>query len=134
MAMNYITLSNEINSDPLGRGYSGMSAEEITVDLNTIYRTKPVETVSGSAIFNATDDAEYAALTDAEKDRWLALCAVLEVNVSSGVAKALEAAIFGPGTTTRSNLISLKTENVSRAVELGLGIVKVGDVEYARAL
>jgi len=111
-----------------------MSDEEATSDLNTVYRTRTVETVPGSAIFNATDDTEYGSLTDTEKDRWLALCAVLEINVASGVAKALEAEIFGPGTTTRSNLAALKIENISRAVELDFGVVKVGDIEYARAL
>lgn len=134
MAINYQSLKTELISDPLGRGYSGFTDEQAMTDLNTVYRTRTVTTVPGSAIFNATDDTEYSALTDVEKDRWLALCAVLEIDVSSGVAKALEAEIFGPGTTTRSNLSALKTEDISRAEELGFGVVKTGDVEYARAL
>jgi len=132
--MDYAVLKDEITVDPLTRGYDGMSDAAIAVDLNTVYRTRTVESVTGSAIFNATDDVEYGALTDAEKDRWLALCAVDSVDVSSGVAKALEAEIFGPATTTRTNLLALKTEDISRAVELGLGVVNQGDVEKAKAL
>ncbi len=134
MAMNYITLSNEINSDPLARGYAGMSDQEVADDLNTTYRTKNKTTVLGSEVLNATDDAEFTALSDVNKDRWLALCAVEQINVTSGVAKSLEASIFGPGTTTRTNLLTLRTESISRATELELETVLSGDVQYARTL
>jgi len=132
--MDYAILSSELSSDPLARGYSGMTDQEAADDLNTKYRTATRTAVFGSEILNATDDTEFSALTDAEKDRWLALCAVDYVNVSSGVAKSLEADIFGPGTTTRTNLIALKTESISRALELGLNGVLSGDVQYARTL
>jgi hypothetical protein len=127
-------LADELTHDPLGRGYAGMSDEQAAVNLNTVDRTRQRDTVLGHEIFNATDHTEYAALADAQKDRWLALCAIDIINIASGVAKALEAEIFGPGTTTRDNLLALKTENISRATELGLGTVKVGHVQMARSV
>lgn len=132
--MNIDILKSELTTDPLTRGYAGMSDEAAAADLNTVYRTRQRDAVSGSEILNATDNAEFRRLgvTDVQRNQWLALCGTDSINVSSGVAKALEASIFGAGTTTRSNLVALKTENISRATELGLETVKAGHVEEAR--
>lgn len=127
-----MALATEVLTDPLNRGYSGMSDAEVADDLNSEYRTRTRDSVFGYEIFNVTNDAEYNALTDAQKSSWDALCAIEQINTSSGVAKAREAELFGPGTTTRSNLIALRIESMSRATELGLGFVKVGHVEEVR--
>ena len=108
---------------------NGIAADQ----LNVVNRTKTRATVSGSEILNATDDAEYTALTLAEKDSWLSLCGIDSIDTSSGIAKSLEADIFGPATATRSNLVSIKSPPASRADELGLGRVGEGHVEQARA-
>jgi hypothetical protein len=133
MAVNLQVLNSELISDPLARGYSGMSDAAAAADLNTVYRSRQRAWISGSEVFNATDDVEFAALTDVQKDRWVALCAVASIDVDNGVAKAMEAALFGPATDTRSNLTALRAENISRAEELGLGVVTPGDVNKARA-
>jgi hypothetical protein len=132
--MDYQVLQDEITNDPLARGYSGMTDSEVTDSLNTVNRTYTRDTVTGSEILNVTDDAEFAALTDVNKDRWMALCGIGSIDTSSGIAKALEADIFGAGTTTRDNMVDLKNPDCSRATELGLPTVKVGDVEYVRSL
>lgn len=85
-----MTLKTEVTTDPLGRGYSGMSDLEVANDLNTEYRTITRSTVAGYEIFNLTDDAEYAALTDAQKASWDALCAIDQIDTGNGVAKARE--------------------------------------------
>jgi len=132
--MDYQALKTELDTDPLTRGYSGMTDQEAADDLNVVYRTLPVDTVSGSDIFNNTDDVEYGALTAEEQNRWVNMCGVETVDVASGVAKSLEAELFGPGTDTRTNLAALKMRDVSRGVELGLGEVKAGNVEEVRRL
>ncbi len=132
MADRIDTLRNELTNDPLVRGYSGMSDPAAAVDLNVVYRTLPVESVSGSAVFNATDADEFAALTAEQKSRWLALCAVDEIDISGGVSKAIEAELFGAGKKTRTTLQAMKTQAVSRGVELGLGFVGHADAEDAR--
>jgi len=110
-----------------------MTSIEAADDLNTKYRTRTRATVSGSEILNATDDTEFSAVADpTARDRWLLLCGVDAVDTSSGVAKSLEAALFGPGTTTRDNLAAIRQEVISRAEELAIGEVLPGDVEYAR--
>lgn len=130
--MDYSALKTELTTDPLGRGYSGMTDEEAATDLNTDYRAGGVATVGGGDVLNATDEAEFDALTDAQKDRWLALCGVEDINVSSGVAKSLEADLFGPGTATRTALLVLKTRSITRADELNFPKMEEADVDYAR--
>ena len=127
-----MTLKTEVTTDPLGRGYSGMSDREVADDLNTVYRTRQRKTLSGSEIFNVTDDVEYTALTDVQKASWDALCAIDSIDTGSGVAKSREAELFGPGKTTRANLIALKTDDISRATELEIPFVRVGHVQMAR--
>jgi len=131
--MDIGVLSDELTDDPLTRGYSGMTNLEAADDLNTVYRTRTRDVVSGYEIFNATDDTEYAALTDAQKSSWDALCGIEQIDTASGVAKAREAELFGPGTDTRTNLAAVRSPAASRAVELGIGTVYEGNVQEARA-
>lgn len=130
--MDIEILKTELNVDPLSRGYSTMSDEEAAADLNTIYRTVDRDYVSGWEIFNVTDDSEYSALSDSQKASWDVLCSIEYIDTTNGIAKSREAELFGPGTTTRSSLASLKTQIISRAAELGLGTIKAGHVEEAR--
>ena len=102
-------------------------------ELNAVNRTKVRDTVAGSEILNATDDAEFIALTDVEQTKWLDLCGVEAIDTASGVAKALEADLYGGGTTTRTNLAAVRAPAASRADELGLGFVYPGHVQNARA-
>ncbi len=132
--IDYIALKNELINDPLVRGYSGMSDEQALADLLTAYRTKAVQYVSGSQILNATDDVEFAALTLDQRTLWVSMCSSDRIEVSSGVAKSIEADLFGPGSTTRDNLVALKTENITRALELGLYPLQLEDITYARSL
>ena len=131
--MDMDVLKAELNNDPLGRGYAGMTDEEAASDLtDVLYRTVARSYVAGWEILNATNDAEYAALTAEQKASWDRLCAVEQIDTTSGVAKAREAELFGPGTVTRSNLAALKNPPASRARELGLGDVRTGHVQEAR--
>jgi len=128
-------LSEEITNDPLVRGYIGMTNAEVANSLmNTIDRSITSQYLAGSDIFNATDDLEYAGLTDIGKDSWDRLCAIETVDTLSGIAKSREVELFGIGTTTRANLIAIRITTVSRAQELSLGNVDEGDVIQARAL
>lgn len=130
--MDYTVLATEISTDPLVRGYSGMTDAQIAEDINTVYRTCRRDYIFGWEGFNATDDVEYGALTDAQKSSWDALCAIEQIDVTSGVAKSREAELFGPGTTTRSNLLALRDPPCSRGEELGLGFVLTSDVTFAK--
>ena len=128
-------LNAEITTDPLARGYSGMTDLQIANNLNAEYRTANRDTVSGAEIFNATDADEYGALTDDKKAAWDRLCAIGVVDTASGVAKAREAELFGGGSVTRANLQSLRQYSLSRAAELGINErVYASDVTEAKGL
>ncbi len=132
--MDYQVLKTELTTDPLVRGYSAMTDAEAAADLNTVYRTRTRPFVYGWEILNETDDTEFGALTDVQKNQWLSMCGTLEIDTGSGVAKSLEATFFGAGTTTRTNLQAIRIEDISRAVEIVGADVKTGDVGYARSL
>lgn len=131
--MNINALKTELDTDPLTRGYSGMTAEEAADSLNTVNRTKP-QSVSSAEAQAAVVATEYLALADALRDLWLAILTTgtIDVNNANIVAQVRE--VWDVGTTTRTNLAALATRAVSRAEEIGLPRVKPGHVEEARRL
>lgn len=100
--------------------------------LNAVNRTRNKTSLSGNELFTSTDSTEFAALTDTERQMWVSWC-----NTDRDPTNARNISfvnfIFGGGSTTIGNLATIRTEDVSRAVEIGLGVVKAGHVEQARA-
>lgn len=131
--MDFQSLNTELTTDPLGRGYSGMTDQEATDDLNTVYRTRNKTSVSGAELLSATNSTEYTALSDTKKSQWLSLCAIDNLD-PFGTAANIAINIWGGGATTITNLQALRVESVSRAVELFNTEVATGNVEYARTL
>jgi hypothetical protein len=136
--MDYAILHDELTLDPLARGYAGMTHVEAAADLNTVYRTRNRTAMSGSEIFENTDPAEFAALPEGadvagkatrnKKMEWLSFCGIDSVD-PFGPAAQFVINVFGSGSTTVSNLAVARVETISRAEELGLGVVTPGDVE-----
>jgi hypothetical protein len=131
---NIQTIKTEIDGDPLTRGYAGMTDEAVAIDMNTVYRTRNLSSISGDQIFAATDGTEFSGLTDHKQAIWVAFCGRSEIDPFGGSNVALVQWVFGGGSTTISNLSALRTENVSRGQELGVGTVRPGDVAQARLL
>jgi hypothetical protein len=123
----------ELTDDPEGRGYAGMTDEEVTADLLTEYRTAPVDTVSGQDIFEAVVPGEYAALSAENTSLLHAIIGMGTVRVGGTNTRAALLAMFGAGTTTRANLTTLQTTPTSRAAELGIQGLKAIHVQRARA-
>ena len=129
-------LADEINNDPLTRGYAGMTDQQVADDINTSYRTRPVDRVATDDIFEAVVPSEYAPRKPNEKtilDTLFAAHPFVGVPLG-GSAQTVILNIFGPGTATRANLIVLATESITRGVELGIGTPHAGDVGFARSL
>lgn len=127
-----MSLKTEIATDPLGRGYSGMTDLEVANDLNTVYRTQNVESVTGRDIFEAAVRSEYLALAAEDKDLLHVIISMGSILVNGANTKAALLAMFGAGTTTRTNLAVLQIRDVSRAQELGLPFVYEGHIQEAR--
>ena len=132
-------LKDELLNDPLARGYSGMTDAQVADDLNTAYRSRNRTSMTGDEIAQQADPTEYAALDDGSanntpdtKGHWLALCGRETIDPIAAANVQLVTAIFGGGSVTVTNLQAARVEPITRAQELGLGIVKPGHVEEAR--
>lgn len=125
-------LKDELTNDPLTpkRNYSGMTDFEAANDLNTTYRTRNKTNMTGTEIFNAIDKAEWNALSDAQRDDVWNILHLGNIN-PFGIEADLMQDIFGASTTITA-LQAARKENISRAEELGLGVVGAGQVEEAR--
>jgi hypothetical protein len=124
-------LKAELTVDPLTRGYAGMGIEAAAADLNTVYRERNVATLTASQALNAIVKTEFLALTDANRELVWNVLHIGDIN-PHGVEADLFTEAFGAGSETITALALIRVETVSRAVELGLGRVRAGDVERAR--
>ena len=126
-------LSDELLNDPLGRGYSAMIDLEAADSLNIVDRPRNRELMTGSELLANTDSVEYNSLTDSKRDQWLSLCGVDSINPFGSVVQIV-VQIWGGGSTTIANLQAARIELISRAQELGLGLINEGDVNHARVI
>lgn len=129
--MDFTTLTAELSGDPLGRGYSGMSDAEVMTDINTANRSVNRASMTPSEVLNAIDIAEWDALTgDQQRQIWDVLH-IGDIN-PFGVEATIFTSVFGVSATTTA-LQAARTETVSRAAELGLGLIYPGHIQTARA-
>ena len=126
----YGGLCEEITLDPLTRGYSSMTDEQLSIDLNTVYRTRYRQTMTASEVANQINKAEFDALSIADE---ALIWNVLHLGVLDpfGIEATIFISAFGGGSTTISNLQTARLDNISRATELGV-TAQVGEVEDAR--
>ena len=132
--MDYLVLWNEGRTDPLGRGYSGMTDREIAIDLNTVYRTRMRETLSSAEVYEAIEISEFQALGDVQKVYVRDILGLGDgIRVGSGTkARQMLINIFGAGSDTIAALADILSQNISRATELGLPRVYPHHVTLAR--
>lgn len=123
-------IKTELTADMEARGYVGMEDEAAAADMNEVYRTRDLASLTGSQVFNAIDKAEFNGKTDAQKQQIWDILHLGTIN-PFGIEAAMMIDIFGDSTTI-TNLQAIRKENISRGVELGVGIVTEGDIVDAR--
>jgi hypothetical protein len=124
----------DANAHPITGAYDA-DAQTAAAQLNAENLTRIRDTMSGSELWANTVATEYAALTDAQKSQWLAFCAIESHNTEvGGLAQLFVVGIFGGASDTVAALAAARTENISRADEIGVGFVRAGDVLEARAM
>ena len=137
----YAALKTELDTDPLARGYSGMTDEEIVTSLTgTVDRTVDKDTMTPEEIMAAFDDSEFEALTEG-KYRKVQAVLTLGDNIPVGPGTVARqwlvnatTGAFPNGTATFTSLSSAVQETVNRSVELFGRDVILGDVQNARSL
>jgi len=128
-----LALYNELTTDPLGRGYDGMSAASAASNLNIVDRTRNRETMEAYEVMNAIAVPEFLALSSASRQIVWDILHNGMVN-PFGVEADLFIQVFGAGASTLQTLADLRVDDVSRANEIGFGPVSEGQVIKARAL
>lgn len=127
-------LKTEVDTDPIGRGYAGMTDQQVADDLRTAYRTGTRSTMDSSEIYEHVDRAEFASKTALDQERIKIIYGLgNDVKVGPGSKARNEfIAIFGAGSATITALASALSTSISRAEELGLGAVDRWAVNDAR--
>ena len=119
LSKNLEKLKDEIADDPLGRGYAGMADQAVADDLNTAYRTREVGSFSGDFMFSRTDPTEFGGLTEHKQVLWLSFCSRQSVDPWAANNEEFVKWVFGETAQTVANLGNDRTENITRARELG---------------
>ena len=133
--MDYTVLKSEVDTDPLARGYAGMTDHQVADSLNTEDRSAVRETVMSAELFEVLDIGEYQSLPTVQQHAVDLILGLGEgIRVGSGNARDVLLSLFGPGTSTRTGLQSLAQMLISRAVELGLRRIWALDVTRVRAV
>lgn len=133
---DYQTLRIELTTDPLAKGYAGMSDAQAAASLMAAYRTTERASIRASELYEAVVDSEFTALAANVQTRVRDLYTLDVVPAATGSrARAVLLAIFGAGTQTRANLAALVKVDVRRCDEIGWSVgVTDQDVAAARAL
>lgn len=144
--MDYAKLKAEIQTDPLGRGYSAMTAEQVAASLNAVNRTRVIpeafvnakslysslgaaaaETVIQKLEAGASGDSPLAPVLK-RAVQWI-LPSEQGIDLGNAVTRGLLDQLSGPLLTAEevAAIKAIAEEAVSRAQELGLGSVTCGD-------
>jgi len=150
--MDYAALSVELTTDPLTRGYSGMSDEAATADLNTEYRDVNYPILLDEVNYAIRENGKWTSYREKADlqtvagtydnqsmrefmDMFGSFTSLPNVDMQGTYMDGLIDDMVTEGSMGSGVAASLKAfgeKTVSRAVELGLGTVRVGDVEFVR--
>ena len=122
-------LKDEITLDPLAR-YSGLTDQQIADSLNTVDRVVNKTSLSNTEILEAIDSVALLLLTGDEAVRVWGILGMDSVDPFGNAAQVFIDA-FGGGSQTITDLQALRVKTISRASELGLGIISAQMVNNA---
>ena len=115
-------LRDEVQNDPLLRGYSGMTSAALLANLQTVNRTRDKTGLNPSEVYQNIDQGEWAALSASEQDEiWNILHLGDPLNPFGREATRF-IAVFGGGSTTITALQALRIENINRLEEIGIRV------------
>jgi len=128
-------IRTELLTDPLSRGYSGMTDQAAADDLNTSYRTRDRTSMTGDEVFQSVENQTvWDGLTDQQRLEFLSLCGRDELDPFGQANVDLVKSIFGTASATVTALSVARVESISRAIELELAVpVRDTIVRSARA-
>ena len=128
-------LATELTNDPLGRGYAGMTSQQVEDSLRNVKdRTRVREWMESSEVFQSIDITEFKAKTSDQQRNVMSILSFGKVNPRDGSKeRAYFIDVFGGGSATAAALATARQESISRSVELGIPNVYAIDVEVVRS-
>ncbi len=147
MPTNLEILTQELATDPEGRGYSGMTDVQAANDLNTEYRSRTDSVThqdlliwaSGNQRLFNVDGAEESGSDSDIRNRGAAMAAIIRTGSGLDLSRAstvtlIDALVLDDTweATDKSTLLTLGSKPQSRADELGLPNISPGNVNSAR--
>lgn len=127
--MDNAVLAAEVTNDPEGLGYAGQPDDVVLGLLNAVARSVDRDEIPTAEIVNVVV-GDLAGLTSEQRQVLLLILGRESVNIRVPAIRTALGGMFPPG-PTRTALAALQTENISRAAELGLGVVRLGDLQRA---
>ena len=131
--MTIAALAAELTAGHPDTGAYSLDDETAHAELHAVNRTKNKDSLSGDAMFAATDATDWIGLTDHQQQLWVSFTSKDSIDPFAAANVAFVTAIFGGGSATLTALAALRKDDVSRVVELDLGDVSPGQVTEARA-
>jgi hypothetical protein len=137
MATDYAALNTELTGDPESMGYTPGGADPAgdAVIINDVDGGRTRKALfDTNLLLEEVDFDEYVLLTPQKKEHLsYVMTATRGMDISAGkFTREVLLDSFPDGTTSYANLIVyLVDEPISRAVELGHGVLTVGDIEFA---
>lgn len=132
--MNYAALTAELaGSHPVSGAYAA-DAQAAANQINAANISQVKASMTGRELWASVDMTEYKALTPEKKTQWISFTNAESIDPSNGGwGQQVVVDIFGTASSTVAALAAARNETVSRAMQLGLGRVRAGDIERARS-
>lgn len=136
--MDYPVLAAELTNDPVSLGYAGLTHAQAAAKLNATNtgRTRNRTAVTSREVFNCIDSGAWPAAGSQAAHMLQVVLAMDYIDASNTNTRGILGTVFpnsGATAATRTRLLALATEPISRATELNLETVTEGDVARARA-
>lgn len=134
--MNFLALKTEIQTDPAGLGYGTWATPADDARIAGLINDATKRTINRMLvpsweIVGAFNPAEFVALTQLQQAQLTTILSGGLVNIQNTNVRSIVGGIFPVG-PTRTALLALQTQTVSRADELNFGTVQVGELTTAR--
>jgi hypothetical protein len=131
--LNLAALKAELDNDPEGIGYAGMSDVDVSEALNTRNRESDADTLQAGDLVAALHPKDVQAASSADRAYLQIVASAGTVPLTPTLKQGLKT-VLGAQSDTLKELTRHMRQAASRAKELGLGRVTPSDVADARRL
>jgi hypothetical protein len=130
--MDYVALNAELLAGHPDTGPYNADDQLAADQLNLVNRTRNRTSMTGKEVKDQIDQADWDTRTEGQQQTLLSLFARDDLDPFGIDAHIFQESMTGAVGTSVADLAAYRVEAVSRAVELGFGVVTAAEVETAR--